>query len=194
MRNKSPNELFNKINPNSTALQIFTDGSKNQSEKSVGTAVICPDLNVTFTRSITPHASIYTAECLAICDAMDIALQNKNTNVNIYSDSLSALQNLSIPQMSFKVNDYILQIKKKIAEFYKNNIHDTCLKFTWIPAHKGIKGNEIADDLAKEATKKENTQQLVPFSDMKLLFKRIAIHASRNVIKKQGESKGKLYF
>lgn len=126
---------------------------------------------------------------------MDIALQNKNTNVNIYSDSLSALQSLSIPQMSVKVNDYILQIKKKIAEFYKNNIHDTCLKFTWMPAHKGIKGNEIADELlAKEATKKENTQQLVPFSDMKPLFKRIAIHASRNVIKQQGESKGKLYF
>jgi len=30
------------------------------------------------------------------------------------------------------------------------------LQFMWVPAHVGVKGNELVDELAKRALKKEN--------------------------------------
>ena len=40
------------------------------------------------------------------------------------------------------------------------------LEFCWIPSHKGIRGNEIADQLAKQALNGPPTSQYkVPFTD-----------------------------
>ena len=60
-------------------LAIFTDGSKIPTSKSVGTTAVCPELNISKIRSMNQKASIFTAECIAISDAMDIAIQNKST-------------------------------------------------------------------------------------------------------------------
>ncbi len=38
------------------------------------------------------------------------------------------------------------------------NIMRIDVKFSWTPAHTGINGNEIADQLAKKATKKKNIE------------------------------------
>ncbi|KAK0170546.1 hypothetical protein PV328_008384 [Microctonus aethiopoides] len=85
----------------------------------------------------------------------------------IMTDSKSTLQSLANNKINAYTNKYILEIKywydKIISEMKRNII------FIWISAHKGIKGNEIADKIAKEAAEvKEHGRIDVPINDLKI--------------------------
>ena len=46
-------------------------------------------------------------------------------------------------------------LHQKLKENISTLAKTTCVVFQWIPAHTGIRGNEIADQLAKEGREKE---------------------------------------
>ena len=70
----------------------------------------------------------------------------------IYTDSRVALDSLRNPNNhSFLVEE----IRKKTASLEKSEWR---IKFSWVKAHAGTLGNEIADRLAKEAARSENMQ------------------------------------
>ncbi|GBL56988.1 hypothetical protein AVEN_93225-1 [Araneus ventricosus] len=83
------------------------------------------------------------AEVIAIQQAVQYVRANDQGEVNIISDSRSALIALSAVE---EARDVINNIKEDIKE-YKGKI-----TLTWIRAHMGNFGNECADQLAKEAT------------------------------------------
>lgn len=87
-----PRLLFSFLFDDGQALRIFTVGSNMKHALSVGMAYICLELNLVQTSAINHNASIYTAECKALVDAMQISLKNKDRNVDIFTDSLSAVQ------------------------------------------------------------------------------------------------------
>ena len=99
------------------------------------------------------EGSIFSVECAALLEVTIIASKSNKNNIFIFSDSQSALQSLSIPKISIKTNSYILKIKKIFFELQRKN-SNLKIKFFWIPAHIGIRGNENADQLAKSATEK----------------------------------------
>ena len=78
--------------------------------------------------------SIFTAECIAINDAIDLALKYPAQNYIIFTDSLSALASLKHFNFNMKTNPYILNIKNKLND----STHDRAqIKLYWIPAHSG---------------------------------------------------------
>ena len=60
----------------------------------------------------------------------------------------------------------LLQIKDM---FDKIEVHQKEIVFMWVPGHVGIRGNETADRVAKEALDKEPMNDRMPFSDLKCL-------------------------
>ena len=79
----------------------------------------------------------------------------------IITDSLSCLMALKSPN---EKNPIILKLKQKIHIALSKNINISLL---WIPSHVGIEGNEMADELAKEALSNNINKIKIPYTDFK---------------------------
>lgn len=178
------------------SCEIYTDGSKDRGSNTVGLAVVCPSLDIKIQRKLDPNTSVFTAECMAINEAMDIALKKLNHTIYIFTDSLSILTSLKNCSFNIRVNPYLLEIKKKYANFMKNKYTGANIKFYWIPSHHGIQGNEAADSLAKDARNKDDDSGKIdiPFTDLKDTFKDSMFYETNEMITKIGLTKGAFYF
>jgi len=140
-------------------LEIYTDGSKYESV--TASAYYIPERDINKNYRISDKISIYTAELTAIKSALKWINENKedemlnqNRHIVIYTDSLSAAKTLASKKHASRSNlvNEIFEIKSKI----KNQI-----AVVWIPSHTGIKGNEEADRLAREALKHQTIDCVV---------------------------------
>ena len=156
--------------PNS--VSFFTDGSKDEEPGRVGAACYSPDLNTFLMLRLHSYFSIFSAECIALKNAIRITLESSHDNVLIYSDRLSALQASIKSSVTIKTNSFIVDIRKLINLC---SSADKNLCFYWIPSHIGITLNEKADSLAKKAScTNVSPDVMVPFSDFSLSFKKQA--------------------
>ena len=188
---ENPNaELRQKIDE-SGALAIFTDGSKIPGNNSVGAAAYCPELNLSVSKSLNKKSSIFSAECLAIYEAIKIAMTGTDGDVFILSDSQSVLSSLNSAKMDIKLHSHLLKIEEKHTQLKKKG---RSVHFFWIPAHLGIEGNEEADRLAKEAIEELSNKNTVHFSDLLESFKLETRTATVDKIVNEGENKGKFNF
>ena len=150
-------------------VKLFTDGSKMEKSLSVGTACVTEDLSFYNTRHLCSNSSIFTAEAMAINSALDFIANSRDTRHIIFPDSQGVLQALQTYNPSSLNHPLIVKAKNKILEItYKTKI-DHPLQLVWIPSHKGIFDNELADLYDKKATRATPENILVPYSDFKLL-------------------------
>ena len=112
------------------------------------------------------HSSVFGAELFAIRAAILKIKDLQNTTCCIYSDSKSALEAIN----KFYSNHPIVQVIQEQINLCK--IHNSEVMLCWIPGHVGIEGNNLADKVAKDATKL-NTKHFkkVSFSDVKELVR-----------------------
>ncbi|XP_011299754.1 uncharacterized protein [Fopius arisanus] len=180
---------------NEEMYEIYTDGSKVKGTNSVGAACFCPQLDVKITKSINPKSSVFTAECIALNDALELALRHTDQTICIFTDCLSALEALNRPKLLIKDNDYLLQIRKKFNEFKNRSTFAEEPKLYWIPSHMGIFGNEEVDQLAKSATEVIRPEiSRIPFTDFKEGFRIASKKNTSEQLRDQGALKGKNYF
>lgn len=155
-KHDSPTILLSKTIEHITKYQhhiaIYTDGSRDE-HNHVGLGLYIPTLLQEVSLRIPDKSSVYTAELLAIKAAIEFILQQPNeTNLSyvIFSDSLSAIHTLT--DFPTRPSDSI--IRDLTYYRFKLLTLNINLKIVWIPSHVGIRGNSIADDLAKKATNK----------------------------------------
>ncbi|GBN53327.1 hypothetical protein AVEN_39572-1 [Araneus ventricosus] len=123
-------------------IEVYTDGSKINDQTGSAFCVIANEaITKTWKAKLSPANTVFQAEILALKAAIEWA-NTANEDVNIWSDSESSLQALK----SFNVKSKITQ------EAQMTLLENARIRLGWVKAHIGIKGNEIADTLAKEAT------------------------------------------
>lgn len=190
-------EIIEKYEMENKPTIIFTDGSRSEDKISTGSAYYIPEEEMGYMVSLEKSCSNYTAEAVAIVKSMQLMINQKSKkDIIIYSDALSVLQAIMNNKISVYVNRYILEIRRKYFELKKEKDREgKKIVICWVPAHIGVEGNEIADQLAKEATSEEHSEELeVPYEDLKSTYKKEMYEKTVTKIIQQGRMKGREYF
>ena len=144
-------EEIDKPYPATTWTHIYTDRSAENAIRNGGCGAFIkrPGLpSVSLSKPGGSLCSNYKSELMALYNTTeDLKLWERNPQkVDILSDSLSVFQSLT----SETPDDSQKRLMDNINELAQS----TKVVLQWIPAHTGIVGNEIADQLAKEGRKK----------------------------------------
>ncbi|XP_043262786.1 uncharacterized protein LOC122403361 [Colletes gigas] len=137
-------------------IKIYTDGSKTK--HGTGCGIVTP---VGDRRWKLPDVfTIFSCEAYAALEALKYIdeVENKDNKYVIYTDSMSTLAALRTFNSG---NPIMKQIVETYNEILSNNKAAEIL-FGWVPSHLGIRGNERADQIAKEAANQQCQSLSVP--------------------------------
>jgi len=133
---------------------IFTDGSTSGRQKRGDAGVYIIDRRtgkeIKDSALTGPICSSYAAEEVAFLKALEWLIENPRESTTICTDSLSLQKALTNDDWKDS-QDWIKKIKKMCHRIQGE------ITVLWIPSHCGCEGNEDADRLAKEGTKKEQS-------------------------------------
>ena len=110
--------------------------------------------------------SNYRAEAQAFLTATETVtqLEKRPKKVVLLTDSLSVLQSLALGNPE----DYTL---RNLLQSLNILTSRTTAVLQWIPAHTGIHGNEVAYQLAKEGSKKQQPKSKLSYREAKTLIR-----------------------
>ncbi|XP_064485972.1 uncharacterized protein LOC135398500 [Ornithodoros turicata] len=147
---------------------LYTDASVDPGRRACALACHIPSTQFSWAEGLSGSLSSTEAELLAITEALDIIAKTSATKAVILTDSRGALSKLN---NSYEHCPLSFRAHQKLQLFLASG-HRIALQ--WIPSHKGIPGNEIADSLSKQATTKNLVRQAP--STTSQAKKSIAVH------------------
>ena len=119
-------------------LIIYTDGSKSGDDVAYATVSNAASSIM----RLPPMATIFTAELMAILEALDLGCFSRSRNVVVVTDSRSSIDALAT---LYSRNPIVQMIQTRMRTSNKT------FTFCWCPSHVGVFGNERADHLAGDA-------------------------------------------
>ena len=134
-------------------VKVFTDGSKDPQSGKTAAAFFDTEAQEGCGYRCTDNISIFTAELIAMREAVDQIKHKQYKHSVILSDSLSALQ--ALQNKSGSRPDILHEI---LQETHNLAAQGVVIRFEWVPAHVGIHGNETVDKLAKDALNNDNIE------------------------------------
>ena len=137
-------------------ITCYTDGSKTDTGCGSG-YIITTNNNKDIIEEkhfkLPDHCTVFQAELSAIREACNYLNNEHNKHIIIWTDSLSSIQALTTYTIRSKTVSDCLNAINCIAT------HNT-VEVRWIAAHKGLWGNEKADELAKLGTISEDIRSI----------------------------------
>jgi ribonuclease HI len=110
------------------------------------------------------HASISSAEAIAILLALDIIIQSTEQDFLIQSDSLSCVNAVENRNLE---NPLVVEILERLHQQLQV---DRRITFVWVPSHIGIAGNTATDAVTKAGVSLPISNAEIPHTDFKLLI------------------------
>ena len=147
--------FYNLLDKYPDHIPFYTDGSRSES------AVACAGTGngLTLQICLNEAASVFTAELVAILETLHILQHAPHEFILVISDSLSALDAMHHLNFRHPLVFKILSVFTKMSESKE-------IVFVWCPSHMGIRGNERADLLAKQALSHRPCDFKIPFRDL----------------------------
>lgn len=134
---KTPHEGYDAV--------VYTDGSKM--DCGVGAGIFSETLNISKSYRLPDHSSVFQAELLAILQACKElgSVSNPNQNIAIFTDSQAAIKALDSAATTSKLVGRCRDELARLVGRHKVTLH-------WVPGHRNIEGNELADELARRGS------------------------------------------
>ena len=154
--------------PSSKWTHVYTDGSAEKVTKNAGCGAYIQILRrppIALSSPCGANSTNFRAELSALQTAADCLLYLKDihTKIVFLSDSLSALQTLQSTPTE-EVTERLRQTLNQLAKTAITTVQ-------WIPAHCDIKGNEKADNLAKEGRRLPQPETIMSYREAKTVIK-----------------------
>ncbi|XP_035215332.1 uncharacterized protein LOC118188917 [Stegodyphus dumicola] len=141
--------------PSDQGLEIFTDGSKDDTR--VGAVFHNSQEFFQDHFRVSDHATVFQAESIALRKAALWASSSDFNKISIYTDSMSVLQSMN---KTGKIPAHIQSLKELVSTL--SNTKQVTLH--WVRGHQGTRGKERADILAKAATSRQDLDISLPIS------------------------------
>lgn len=167
MRKSITLEYVQQQYPKETWTYVFTDRSAEEAICNGGAGIY-----IKYPRGIEERfclpTSLYSTNYKAEAEALRAAsnhIQNSlhtSTNVVLLSDALSVLQAMQTGR-DMELNS-LASVLTRLTERHR-------VVLQWIPSHCNVHGNEAADALAKERTRKNQSDKSTTYSEAKTIIK-----------------------
>ena len=140
-------------------LTVFTDGSRLE-DGAAGYAVAWKrgESWVGIKAHMGYNQEAYDAECVALARALESATRRSTIpeRVTIFTDAQAAIKRIASEEPS-PGQKYSLQARKHVATLRRSR-PGIIIEIRWCPAHKGVPGNEKADEWAKLAAEEPDAR------------------------------------
>ena len=163
-------QLFNDLSRQiyNEYVHIYTDGTKTADN--TGASIVIPSRNIRQTFKLHPQMSILIAEMYGIEKALTWLEVESFDKYVIWTDSLNSLSLINSRHPE-SCRELTFRIQGRLRAYNQQR----SVRLQWLPAHKGIPGNEEADRLAKRSSENITSERVrIPLSDRIQMVKRSA--------------------